>query len=242
MRFAAISDVHGNIDALKAVLADIERQHVTETVNLGDHLSGPLAAAETADLLMSLDIPSIRGNCDRELVETPQAEMELSDRQAFAKIKPLHIDWLRNLPATHVFRDEVFMCHGTPASDMEYWLERVGPEGTVGIAPVDFIRSQTKSLGFPVMLCGHTHIPRAVQVPGGPLIVNPGSVGLPAYDTDTYVITTGSPCASYAIIENSEGQWGVTFRLVPYENRRMVAMAKAAGRPEWANAIATGWL
>lgn len=72
MRFAVISGVHGNVDALSAVLADMGRLKVPEFVNLGDHLSRPLAAAETADLLMTCAMPSIRGNCDRELVETPR--------------------------------------------------------------------------------------------------------------------------------------------------------------------------
>src|SRR6478752_7451055 len=86
MRIAAISDIHGNIDALRAILADIGRQQVIETVNLGDHVSGPLAAAETADLLMTLAIPSIRGNCDRTIVESSPRELGLSDRTAYAQL------------------------------------------------------------------------------------------------------------------------------------------------------------
>ena len=62
MRFAAIADVHGNIAALEAVLADIAALGITDVVNLGDHVSGPLEAARTADLLMARDFPSIRGD------------------------------------------------------------------------------------------------------------------------------------------------------------------------------------
>ena len=65
MRFAAIADVHGNIAALEAVLADIAALGITDVVNLGDHVSGPLEAARTADLLMARDFPSIRGDQDR---------------------------------------------------------------------------------------------------------------------------------------------------------------------------------
>jgi len=62
MRLAAIADVHGNIAALEAVLADIAAAGIVEVVNLGDHVSGPLDPAATADLLMQRGFPSIRGN------------------------------------------------------------------------------------------------------------------------------------------------------------------------------------
>jgi predicted phosphodiesterase len=65
MKLAVIADVHGNSAALEAVLADIEAAGVTEVVNLGDHVSGPLDPGGTADLLMARGFPSIRGNHDR---------------------------------------------------------------------------------------------------------------------------------------------------------------------------------
>ena len=68
MKFAVISDIHGNLLALQAVLADIARQGIEQTVNLGDILSGPLQPAETADLLMAQDFPTIRGNHERQVL------------------------------------------------------------------------------------------------------------------------------------------------------------------------------
>jgi hypothetical protein len=72
VRFAAIADVHGNCIALEAVLADIAALGITEIVNLGDHVSGPLEARRTADLLIERGILSICGvkidgcsNCTR---------------------------------------------------------------------------------------------------------------------------------------------------------------------------------
>lgn len=81
-RFAVISDIHGNSDALAAVLADIDALQIQTIINLGDHLSGPLAARETADMLMAREMICIRGNHDRWLVEKPLADMGPSDRVA----------------------------------------------------------------------------------------------------------------------------------------------------------------
>ena len=129
MRIAAISDVHGNLDALSAVLADIRRRGCDLVVNLGDILSGPLQPAETADLLMSLDLTTIRGNHERQLLETPPERMGESDAHAYAELQATHLDWLARLPATRALDDEVFLCHGTPRDDLEYFLETVEPDG-----------------------------------------------------------------------------------------------------------------
>ena len=76
MKFAAIADVHGNCVALEAVLADISATGLTEVVNLGDHVSGPLEPRRTADLLIDRGFPSIRGDQDRKLVELDLAGTE----------------------------------------------------------------------------------------------------------------------------------------------------------------------
>lgn len=68
MKIAIISDIHGNLLALQAVLADIARQDVDQTVNLGDSLSGLLQPAQTADLLMAQSFPTIKGNHERQLL------------------------------------------------------------------------------------------------------------------------------------------------------------------------------
>ena len=131
MRFAAIADIHGNCAALRAVLADIQSLGIGDIVNLGDCLSGPLEAARAADLLMLLDAVTVRGNHDRYLIETPAGELAPSDAHAHAQLAPRHLDWLRKLPFSAVFRDEVLLCHATPKGDDVYWLEEVSPEGHV---------------------------------------------------------------------------------------------------------------
>jgi diadenosine tetraphosphatase ApaH/serine/threonine PP2A family protein phosphatase len=245
MKFAAIADIHGNGLALEAVLADIAAQGVAEVVNLGDHLSGPLQARRSADLLIQRNFPSVRGNHDRYLVEMLPAQMGQSDRAAHQQLEPEHLQWLSRLPPTLVYRDEVFLCHGTPESDTTYWLETVTQQGVVHAAPIEEIERAAAGITFPLILCGHTHIPRAVRLRDGRLVVNPGSVGCPGYDDDTpvpHVVQTGTPDASYAILERIDGRWRVNFRHVPYDHRTMAALAAKNGRTEWASALATGWI
>ena len=114
MRFAAIADVHGNYLALEAVLADIRAQGINEIVNLGDMASGPLDARRTMDALMALDAVHVLGNHDRYLIDRPPEKMGSWDRPAHAQLDSAHLDWLRTVPATQVFRDQVFLCHATP--------------------------------------------------------------------------------------------------------------------------------
>jgi putative phosphoesterase len=245
MRVAAIADIHGNCLALEAVLNDIRRLNIDSVVNLGDHLSGPLEARRTADLLIACDFPSIRGNHDRWLIEKSPAGMGPSDKAAHAQLEAAHRNWLAALPPTLVFRDEIFLCHGTPASDTTYWMEQVGANGLVQMAPIEDIETAAKGIDVPLILCGHTHIPRVVRLRDGRLIVNPGSVGCPGYEDDVpvhHVVQSGTPDACYAVLEKHGGRWSVTFRYVPYDNLAMAEMARSANRSGWASALATGWI
>jgi putative phosphoesterase len=245
MRFAALSDIHGNLLALQAALADIAREGIKDIVNLGDHFSGPLQAKLTAEFLIAQNFPSIRGNHDRYLIETPLAEMGLSDAAAFDALLPEHFEWLKALPQTLVYRDEVLLCHGTPKSDSTYWLEQVSADGVVGLKPIETIEAEGLGYDFPVILCGHTHLPRMVQLRDGRLVVNAGSVGLPAYEHDDpvhHLMQTGNVHASYVIVEKRDGAWIITFKSVPYNHEAMADLARAKGRSDWASALTTGWI
>lgn len=245
VKFAVLADIHGNSDALAAVLADMDTLGVTESVNLGDHFSGPLDAFGTARILLARNYPSIRGNHDRWLVEKNPVDMGFSDRAAYTQLRSEQLDWLRALPATLTVYGDVFLCHGTPASDLTYWIERVDPDGAIRSASIDEIEQQAMGIEASLILCGHTHIPRIRRLRDGRILVNPGSVGCPAYDDDTPVyhrMQTGTPNASYAIAEKAAAGWSITFRSVPYNGARMVAMAAANGRDDWTRALASGWI
>jgi len=245
MRFAAIADVHGNPLALEAVLADIRARRIDDIVNLGDMASGPLDARRTVDALMALDATNVRGNHDRYLVEQKPDEMWPSDRVARAQLDKVHLDWLRSLPATASFRNSVYLCHATPSDDNVYWLETVMPDGAVRISPIEAIERTAQGIEQSLILCGHSHIPRAVKLRDGRMVVNPGSVGCPGYRDNLpypHLMETGTPDACYAILELRTGRWQVTFRHVPYDHEAMAALARQNQRLEWASALATGWV
>ncbi|WP_138464403.1 metallophosphoesterase [Poseidonocella sp. HB161398] len=244
-RFAVIADIHGNSDALKAVLRDIADQGIASIVNLGDHLSGPMAARETADILMPLDMPSVRGNHDRWLAATAREDMHPVDGAAFDQIEARHLDWLRRLPPELWLSGDVFACHGTPESDTTYWLETVSPEGDVVARPRDEVAAAAAGIEAGLLLCGHTHLPRRMDLPDGRVILNPGSVGCPAYVDDLpvpHMVQAGTGAACYAVAERTGAGWQTSFRHVPYDPGRMIELARAGGHAHWETRLATGWV
>ena len=167
------------------------------------------------------------------------------DRPAHAQLDSEHLDWLRTVPSTRVFRDQVFLCHATPADDDVYWLETVMPDGSVRMSPLEAIEKEAEGISQSLILCAHTHIARAVRLRDGRLVVNPGSVGVPGFSYNVpfpHVIEAGTPDARYAILELADASWRVTFRHVPYDHDAMAALARRNGDAEFASALATGWI
>lgn len=240
MRIAAISDIHGNLDALQAVLADIARRGCDLVVNLGDMLSGPLRAAATADLLMERRFPTVRGNHDRQLLDPPD-RMRPSDAMAHAQLSRAQLDWLAALPPLlHI--EDVLLCHGTPDSDCTYLLEDVHAGRLRPSAPAEVAR-RLGGGGARLVLCGHSHTPRTVRLDDGCLVVNPGSVGLPAYRTDwpsPHRAETGTPHARYAVLQRHGHDWEAELVAVEYDFRAMARLAAARGCGDWSMALRTG--
>lgn len=253
MKLAVLSDIHGNLPALEAVLADAAAQGAEQVLNLGDILSGPLWPAETADRLMPLRWPTLAGNHERQVLTQSPPQMSLTDRHTHTQLRPEHRAWLSSLPPTLRWRDDLLLCHGTPTSDLHYLMETVtpghqrgGPPGVRAATPAEVAaRLGDVLLGVPgaLIVCGHTHVPRCERLADGRMVVNPGSVGLQAFD-DTHphphVIETGSPHARYALLTCTAGGWGVKLRKVAYAHEAAAAQAERNGRPDWADALRSG--
>ncbi|MCJ0763518.1 metallophosphoesterase family protein [Variovorax terrae] len=251
MRIAAISDIHGNLPALRAVLDDIARRGADVTVNCGDILSGPLWPAETAEHLMALGLPTIAGNHERQLLQCVQRRGGTSDQYGYEHTTPAQRQWLAALPATLAPAPGVYVCHGQPATDLEYLLETVEP--ATGSRPARSDEVAARLAGSPgalagLVLCGHSHLPRTAWIAGnepgaGTLCVNAGSVGLPAYDDDHggfHIHETGSPHARYALCEHGAQGWTVALIAVAYDWAAASAQAARAGADDWARWLATG--
>ena len=239
----AISDIHGNIAALEAVAADLQKRGVDTVLNLGDHLSGPLWPKETIQFLMQQQWVQISGNHDRQIVHQDPRSHGLSDRFAFKVLSETEKDWLRALPSSIQLDEHVFIFHGTPASDSEYLLETVEHEGA-RLASHFEVKQRLGTAKSPVMLCGHSHIQRIVQVDQNVVIVNPGSVGLPAYKDDSpqhHVMESGSPHARYSILQHHD-TWTIELISIPYDYQRASERARKNNRPDWAHALQTGYV
>jgi putative phosphoesterase len=226
-RIGVIADIHGNVLALEAVLRDARERGVAKFVDLGDILYGPLWPAETYRMFRDIPLEAcVRGNQDRR----------------FDNLDADQIAWLQTLPATATVGTDLFLCHGTPASDTTYLLEDV-TTGFPLVRPESEIVELLGAVTAPVVLCGHSHIPRVVLLSNGQMIVNPGSVGLPAYDDDQPVkhfMETYSPHASYAILEKSREGWAVSLHRVVYDWNEAARQARRLDRDDWAAGIETG--
>jgi len=266
-RLAIVSDIHGNLPALECLWAEIEREGAGLVVNLGDIASGPLWPRETVQWLMAREAAepgrwrTIAGNHERQALGSDVSRMGASDAYAARALGAAERAWLGALPTTQWLADDVLLCHGTPASDLVYFMETVipgfGVDGQRGVRAASLDELATRAAEMPagdtrsglsaaLVLCGHTHVPRAMAVPGGPLVVNPGSVGVPAYDDihpHPHWIENGSPEARWALVERGpHGDWHVQLRATPYDWRAAAARAQANGRGDWADALGTGFV
>lgn len=238
-RIAIVSDIHGNLPALLAVVAHAEASGVSHFLNLGDSLSGPLWPAETADFLIAKGWLSLAGNHERQLLTLTVDKMNLSDRFAAAQLNDNHRLWLSNCPAALMLDSEgVFLCHGTPVSDVAYWLHSVDGDGVRQSSDAEILE-RACGLTAPFAFAGHTHLQRIWHHPDGQIIANPGSVGLPAYEDDHphhHLVEAGTPEARYAIFDGG----AVTLQKVIYDFECSARKAEAEGRHDWAIALRTG--
>ncbi|WP_270606996.1 metallophosphoesterase family protein [Bacillus mobilis] len=240
MKIAIISDVHGNSHALKAVLEDIKHRKAEMIINLGDSVYGPLDSLGTIEILMKNEMIHIKGNCDRMLWEPIQGQ---SATLTFVQnqLTENHIDWLQQHPSQYIV-DDILFCHGTPTSDEVYLLEEMDENGAV-LKSEKNIMDQLQNIEQKIIVCGHTHIPRVVYLANGKIIINPGSVGLPAYKDELPIVhkmESGTPHAKYVVIEKVSGEWLIEQISVSYNWEEAAGLAVQQERYDWAQALKTG--
>jgi predicted phosphodiesterase len=243
MRLAVLSDIHGNLPALEAVLDDLAGRNVDQIVNLGDCASGPLWPRETLAGLIALRWPTVRGNHDRVLGRDRPDSMGPSDRFAHGETESAQRTWLTLLPPALVVGDGVLAFHARPGDDDAYLLEDVA-DGRLVPAGTETVAERLGTIGGSVILTGHSHLPALTVLPDGRTIVNPGSVGLPAYEDPAepaHVSESGTPLARYAIVTLAGSDLrSADLVAVAYDHGAAAQRALDNGRPDWAHALGTG--
>jgi predicted phosphodiesterase len=216
VRVAALYDVHGNLPALEAVLAEVEREGVDLIVSGGDVVAGPFPC-ESLDLLLALGagVRFVRGNGDRMTVELADGKAEPGERPrdwVLAQLEPRHVDALRSFERSVTLDVDglgpTLFCHATPRSDEEVFLETTG-EAIVAPMMAD-AREAT-------VVCGHTHM-QLDRPFGGKRVVNAGSVGMP-YEA--------APGAYWALLGPD-----VELRRTDYDREAAAELFRTSGHPE----------
>lgn len=219
-KLAILSDIHSNIYALKAVVEDAEAKGVDTFINLGDILYGPIAPKETYEYLKKKNFITISGNQDRQIYEATKDEIDLNPTMKFIldDLESEPLEWMKTLPFDLKINSDIYVCHGTPDSDLEYLLEDIS-ETHPKVRNDNEIVKLLGDVTFPIIFCGHTHIPRCVELSTGQIVINPGSVGLQAYSDDEPMLhhmQNYTPKASYAILQKKE-EWDISFHRVSYD-------------------------
>ena len=246
LKIAVIADIHGNRPALEAMQADLAARGGADLlVNLGDCASGPLWPRETMELLATLDAVTVRGNHDRQVATLSPERMNASDRFTVEAISPAQRSWLGALPFDARVADGIVAMHASPASDTRYLMDRIQDGELVRDRHEAIAARLGDRVEAGVVLTGHSHRADMVRLDSGVTIINPGSVGCPAYDDDDdppHVSDSGSPHARYAIVTpDPDGLPAVLFVAVAYDHEAAARRADASGRPDWAAALRTGF-
>ncbi len=173
MRVAAISDIHGNLPALDAVLAEIDQEGVDVVMVGGDVVSGPFSA-QVLDRLAELPSAGfVRGNADRLVVEG-DGEYGVDWSAERERLGEARLDVVRTWPLTVSLEVDglgrVLFCHAIPSAD-EPILTRITPDGEV--------QEMLGDSSADVVVVGHTHMQFDRRLESGLRVVNAGSVGMP---------------------------------------------------------------
>lgn len=241
MRLAIVSDIHGNLVALEAVLADLATRSVDATVNLGDCVTSPLWPRETLELLNTLQWPTVRGNHDRWMMDGADVSPSAIPSMEFSRdrLSEEQRQFLFALPSTMLLDGTVRAVHGTPERDTSYLMEDAVDDRLSAVTSMQ-LQSRLETCAERIVLCGHSHQARAVVTPNGTLVINPGSVGCPrsADHPRWRDVEASGPLARYAIATRVRGRWTVELISLAYDWTPVVECAKQNGRDDWVEGFA----
>jgi predicted phosphodiesterase len=225
MRLAILSDIHGNLAALEAVLADLEARGPFAALGMGGDLCewGP-QPREVLQRVRSLGCPVVQGNTDRNVTISDATELRAMGKTENAiaalawtrgQIGDEGVAYLAALPFAHTYPgsdgQDVLMVHANP-TDLETPL---APD-----TPDEEVARLLGTTAATVVAFGHVHIP-FMRVVGGHLLVDVASVGYPC---------DGDQRAAYATLE-WDGAWRATIHRVPYDLEATAAAFTASGIP-----------
>jgi putative phosphoesterase len=241
--YAIISDIHGNLLALLAVLKDINSRGIETIINLGDHFFGALEPEAVAEIIRENPMYCISGNTDREILESlGQVSQKENMERVKGQLCDESITWLRNLPQIITVDDLFFVCHGTPESDNDYLLEKVTEHG-VFVYNDEELMAKVKQVKERIILCGHSHVNRVVYLSNDKIILNPGSVGLPAYlgkGEYSFAMESNTPHAKYAIVHADGHSINIEQVQCSYDWHAASSAAKSNGNDNWAQYLLHG--
>ncbi len=212
---AVISDIHGNLWALEAVLAELDRLGPVQVVVGGDLAFGGPKPAECVALIRRRGYPAIRGNTDEWITQNPPtvtdgitwcaAQLSGEDRRFVADLSFL---WRLETEG-----GDLIVVHATPWSISDVVREE---------APASTVSRVFSEASAAAVVFGHIHTPFVREFPEG-LLVNSGSVGLP-FDGDWR--------ASFALLERAGGRWTAAIRRIRYDRDAALDAAAASDNPE----------
>jgi putative phosphoesterase len=235
MKVATFGDIHGNLHALQAVLADMDQQRVDQIYCLGDLVGYGAHPNEVIALLRERHIPTVMGNyddgvgsdkdqcgcayTDAEMRRLGHLSLEWSKEHVTPENKA-YLRWLLSSIRLQVHGKRLLLVHGSPRRINEYVYEDRAARSLSRIA---------QSADADVLIFGHTHLPYVKEV-DGVLFVNDGSVGK-AKD--------GDPRATYAVLEIGD-EVKARIRRVPYDVAAAAEAVRASGLPiEFADLLET---
>jgi predicted phosphodiesterase len=217
-----ISDVHANLPALEAVLADIGQQSVDQIFCAGDLVGQGPHPNQVVSLIRKAGIPSILGNQEiefRELGDRAQPNPKKHMLWTIAVLKRKNRKYLLGLPPDLQLEVEgvgILIVHGSPHGTFDTMHPSLTSETIRAWFPAGTRRPD-------VLVGGHTHVP-FVRTVDGMLVVNSGTVGRP-FD--------GDPRAGWALLELEEGRARARIRRVEYPVEETVRAMKRIGMQKW---------